>query len=322
MEVIRDLGRSGRRIERSVVTVGNFDGVHRGHQQLFARVRAEAARLDAPAVVYTFDPHPEQVLRPDRAPETLTGLPKRIRLIRECGMDVLVCEHFTREFAGQEPEQFIDDVLVHQLGARKVVIGYDFCFGRACRGTPEFMLGEAPRHGLEAEVFPAFQWKGDVVSSTRIRGLLKEGDVRLASELLGRYYLAQGHVVAGDRRGRVLGFPTANLAPPDELLPKRGVYATWVEIAGRHHAGVSNVGVAPTFGGGVLTVEVHVLDFQSDLYGQSIGVRFVDRIRDEQKFGGIGELTTQIQRDVERARVILGESDPSGPRLTDEGDRA
>ncbi|MFN7955822.1 MAG: bifunctional riboflavin kinase/FAD synthetase [bacterium] len=305
MEVIRDLGRSGRRIERSVVTVGNFDGVHRGHQQLFARVRSEAARFGAPAVVYTFDPHPQQVLRPDKAPEILTALPKRVRLIRDCGMDLLICEHFTREFAALEPEVFIRSVLLEQLGATKVIIGYDFCFGRACRGTPQYMQDEAPRFGLEAEVFPAFQWKGDVVSSTRIRRLLKAGDVRLASELLGRYFLAQGHVVSGNKRGRVLGFPTANLAPPDELLPKAGVYAVWVEIGEAIVPGVANVGVAPTFGGETLSVEAHLLDFDGDLYGQAIGVRFVDRIRDERKFGGVAELTDQIRNDVERARALL-----------------
>lgn len=318
MEVIRDLSRSGRRIERSVVTVGNFDGVHRGHQRLFARVRAEADRIGAPAVVYTFDPHPQQVLRPDKAPETLTSLPKRIKLIRDCGMDVLVCEHFTREFAAQEPEDFIRQVLGEQLGARKVVIGYDFCFGRSCRGTPVYMVHEAPRHGLEAEVFPAFHWKGEIVSSTRIRNCLKGGEVRLAAELLGRYYLAQGHVVTGNKRGRVLGFPTANLAPPDELLPRRGVYATWVETASGLVGGVANVGVAPTFGGDKLSLEVHLLDFDGDLYGQWIGVRFVDHLRDERKFGGVAELTEQIRRDAARARELLA-SAGQAPDLGERG---
>jgi riboflavin kinase / FMN adenylyltransferase len=159
-------------------------------------------------------------------------------------------------------------------------------------------------------VFPAFHWKGEIVSSTRIRNCLKAGDVRLAAELLGRYYLAQGHVVTGHKRGRVLGFPTANLAPPDELLPERGVYATWVETDAGLVGGVANVGVAPTFGGDKLSLEVHLLDFDGDLYGQWIGVRFVDRIREERRFGGVAELTEQIRRDAARARELLASAGP------------
>jgi riboflavin kinase/FMN adenylyltransferase len=284
------------------VTIGNFDGVHLGHQELLRRTVARANTTETPSVALTFSPHPIRFFSPRARFYEITSLEEKTALIAWFGIDILVVESFTGEVGRMWPAEFAREILVRRLRARYVIVGYDFTFGRNRTGSPG-MLGEIGRElGFEVEVVPPLFRGGLIVSSTRIRQLLLAGRVREAEELLCRPYRVSGPVITGAGRGRKLGYPTANIQYAQELLPLPGVYIVEVEVAAVRYRGVANVGFNPTFGENSLGVEVHLLDFDRDLYGQEVSVFFRARIRDERKFKSAEELVRQIEKDVQYAR--------------------
>jgi riboflavin kinase/FMN adenylyltransferase len=291
-----------------VVTVGNFDGVHRGHQVLVGRTVEAARRAGGTSVVLTFDPHPTRVLSPDRAPATLTTLAQKGELLTSLGIERLAVLPFTREVASHSPEEFARDVLAGALGARAVVVGESFRFGRGRRGDAARLEALGAGLGFSVEAVPPIVLDGAPVSSTRVREALQDGDVEVAARLLGRPAFVDALVVQGDGRGRMIGVPTANLEPDNELLPAPGVYAGRCRLPeGGTHSAVVNLGRRPTFGGGRLTLEAHVLDFEGDLYGKRLRLSFEARLRGEERFATVAALVVQIHRDVEEARARLSE---------------
>jgi riboflavin kinase/FMN adenylyltransferase len=306
MRVIRHLGHVDGRLPRVVLTLGNFDGVHLGHQAIVREVVARARAVSGTPVALTFAPHPVAVLAPERAPAILQPLRDRLRVLGDMGVAVTVVQRFTRAFAALTPDAFVRDFLLPHLALAHVVVGYNVTFGRDRAGSGETLraLGEALGFGVD--VVGPVTVAGEKVSSSRIRRLLLAGAVAEAATLLGRPFVLRGRVVAGDRRGRTLGFPTANLKlPPPGLLPPDGVYAVRLDGAGGTRAGVLNIGVRPTFGGRRRTVEVHVLDFAGDVYGRWLCVGLVARLRGEMAFPGPDALRAQIAADVARARTVL-----------------
>ncbi len=294
----------------AVVAIGNFDGVHLGHRQVIERAGARAKAAAAPHAVLTFEPHPRSVLHPDALPFRLTPFRTKSRLIEALDVDLLFTVHFDQAFAQQSAEDFVERVLVQGLGARHVVVGYDFVFGHHRRGTPALLAEEGRRLGFAVTIIdPVATPGGPVYSSTRIREHLAQGRPREAAALLGRFWEVEGRVERGDERGRTIGFPTANLRLEDYLRPAAGVYAVraGIEAEGRveWHDGVANFGRRPTVGGSDLRLEVHLFDFAGDLYGRHLRVELVDYLRPEQKFAGLDALKAQIAADARRAREVL-----------------
>ena len=306
MRVIRHLARLPERLGGAVVTLGNFDGVHLGHQAILRAAVDRAGTLGGQAVALTFEPHPLAVLAPERAPPIIQPPHDRLVLLRELGIDVTVVQRFTHAFAALDPEAFVRDFLLRHVDVRHVVVGYNVNFGRDRAGSGETLRELGARCGFGVDVIGPVAVGVEQVSSTRLRELLGQGDMRGARRLLGRPYAMRGRVVVGDRRGRALGFPTANLhLRPGLLLPPDGVYAVAVEVDGTVRAGVLNIGVRPTFGGRRRTVEAHLLDFTGDLYRRWLAVRVIERLRGEAAFRGPDALRAAIAADVARARSIL-----------------
>jgi riboflavin kinase/FMN adenylyltransferase len=291
------------------VTIGTFDGVHRAHQQILRRVRELAATRGERSAVVTFDPHPQEVIR-SRSPDVkiLTTIDERIDVFAAEGIDVTFVVPFTREFSELPPEQFVRHWLVDGLGSRAIVVGHDHGFGRGRSGDASLLRDLGTQLGFDVEEIAPLEWNGDVVSSTRIRNALLAGDVALAASLLGRPYRLSGHVVRGDARGRTIGFPTANVIPPNQrkLIPGRGVYFVRFLVGEKPYDAMLNVGIRPTFGGTAETIEAHVLDFDGDLYGMRVAVDFLARIREEKRFDSVAELIEQLGRDRESARALAG----------------
>lgn len=296
---------------KPVLALGNFDGIHLGHQAIFRQVVTRAKAIDGTSMVFTFDPHPLRVLAPDKAPPLLTTFEQKTRLIADLGIEVGLRVPFTETFARQQPLDFIRDVLCQQIGVHDLVVGYDFRFGHHRTGTVALLQGQADALGYRVTVVPAITQAEMVVSSSNIRQLLQQGQVEAATSLLGRFYAVEGPVVEGFRRGAQLGFPTANIQPVNEIVPQTGVYAVRVEWADQAYAGVANVGYNPTFANQNLSVEAHIFDFTADLYGDTLRVEFLQKIRDERKFASVDELAAQIARDVKQARAIHAQQVPT-----------
>ncbi len=309
MKLITDLQEIKTPFKNPVVTIGNFDGVHIGHQSLFHEVIERADDIGGTSVAITFEPHPIKVLGNNGSPPLITLFEQKAELIASTGIDILVCIPFTRETAGITAESFVRDILVGRLGMRVIVVGRDYTFGRNRSGDVALLEKLAPQYGYEVVVADWIQnsvMQRGRISSTRIRDLVRAGRVAESRKLLGRHYQIRGVVARGrDRGGKLLGFPTANINLQDELCPKTGVYAVTVECMGKKYKGVANIGYSPTFDDHQFTVEVHILDFDGDLYGQKIRVNFVQRIRDEIKFSGVDELAEQIRQDIAEARRVL-----------------
>ena len=305
MDILKSLDNLAAPIGPSVVTLGNFDGVHLGHRELFRHLLKKSSQLKCRSIVYTFDPHPLKFLAPDQAPLLLNTPEEKQRLIAASHVDLLVEAIFTRELADMSPEQFVDDVLLDRLQVKALVIGYDYAFGRGRRGDAAFLQKYAAGKGFSVDVLQPVGADGEPYSSTRVRRLLAAGDVSEVIELLGRNYNLEGRVVPGEQRGRELGFPTANLATTKEQLPAAGVYAVKVRYGQQEYSGVVNLGQRPTFGGGESTIEVHLLDFTGRLYDESLRIYFVERLRGEQKFSSASRLSDAIAADVVQARQIL-----------------
>ena len=303
----------------TAITIGNFDGVHMGHHALLSLTRKRAAETGTLPVAITFDPHPMEVLTPN-APPRLTSCQSRMAMLEAAGMDLVIKIEFTKEVAGMDPEAFVR-VLLDRLNMKELLLGYDFTLGKGRTGTPEVLKGIGLREGFAVEQLAAFNIHDCTVSSTRIRNLLLEGNVREAGIMLGRLHYLQGEIIHGQNRGgRLLGYPTANLAPSEIMLPKPGVYATLATpFPGQPSPlpktvqypqtgtwpAVTNVGYNPTFGPGALTIETHLLDFSGNIYGQQLEVAFVERLRGEVTFSGPDALVAQINKDAEKARNIL-----------------
>jgi riboflavin kinase/FMN adenylyltransferase len=306
MNVIYNLENLRRPLKNPVLTIGNFDGVHRGHLALFEKVKERAEALHGQSAVMTFEPHPIQVMKPSSGPLLITPTPQKLELIEEAGIEVLLCLPFTREFAAITARDFVKNILVDGIGIKELVVGYDYTFGRNREGNISLLREMGDQLGFVVHLVGPVHVNHTLVSSTSIRNLVQEGKLDEAKVLLGRDYQLQGRVVKGHNRGgRLLGFPTANLQIKDELLPRVGVYAVTVVVDGKMYNGVTNVGYNPTFGDTPLTVETHILDFSRDLLGKTIKVNFVKRLRDEKTFRSIEELSEQISRDIRQAKEHL-----------------
>ena len=305
--------QTARRLRDPVVAIGNFDGVHVGHRQLLDLTRDRARALGGEAGVLTFEPHPAKVLAPALAPPLLCTPARKRELIAEAEMDALVLEPFTPELASLPPETFIADILVARLGAREVVVGYDFTYGRERGGNVTTLAAAGERHGFAVHVVPQVTVHGLVASSTKIREFLHEGNVAGARLLLGRDFDVDGTVVRGAGRGNTIGVPTANIAAEGELLPRRGVYAVRAQVDGGPFIdGAANLGTNPTFtaSAGGVSLEVHLLQPVGDLYGRRMRVAFHAWLRAEERFPSVDALVAQIRRDIESARTALA-NEPS-----------
>ncbi|MFI6867003.1 bifunctional riboflavin kinase/FAD synthetase [Nocardia sp. NPDC050406] len=294
---------------RCVLTIGVFDGVHRGHAQLISRAVKSAAARGVPSVLMTFDPHPMEVVRPGSHPAQLSTLDRRADLVAELGIDVFCVMPFTQEFMKLTPERYVQELLVDKLHVAEVVVGDNFTFGKQAAGTVDTMRELGGQYGFEVDGVTLLGEHAVTFSSTYIRSCVAAGDMSAAAEALGRPHRVEGVVVHGDGRGKGLGFPTANVAPPmHAAIPADGVYAGWFTVLGedspRRMAAIS-VGTNPTFDGRNRTVEPHILDFDGDLYGKHVAVDFIEQLRGMRKFESIDELVEAIGRDVKQAREIL-----------------
>jgi riboflavin kinase / FMN adenylyltransferase len=307
MEVIRGYETIPPKLHGAYVTIGNFDGVHLGHQYIFKKLTGEAHAAGRCAVAITFEPHPKMIIHPDRKPFYLiTTLEEKIELMASRELDALLIIPFSREFAQTTAEEFVCRILWEQLHTAKVLIGHDYTFGRGKEGNETFLTAFGEKLGFVVEVMNAFSMGDGIVSSTRIRNAILAGDVKTAATCLGRPYNLTGRVVEGYHRGEGLGFPTANIEPEKVLIPAGGVYAAMVNLEGKRYRAVLNIGRNPTFGENKQTIEVFLLDFHERIYGKWLDVLFVDKLRDEAKFAGPEELVEQIKQDVARAKEILG----------------
>jgi riboflavin kinase/FMN adenylyltransferase len=305
MQVIEGLESVTAPPRGAVLTIGNFDGMHRGHQKLFALVVDEARRRGGTAVLLTFEPHPSKVLRPERPMPLISTRGQRYGMLAEAGIAVTVVQPFTIAFSRTAAEEFIAGLVLPRLRPRKVLIGTPFRFGHDRRGDVPLLRALGARHGFEAEGVEVVDEDGETISSSRIRAALLAGDVAAGARMLGRPFEIVARVTHGDARGRTIGIPTANLDVENELVPADGVYATRVRAGGATHASVTNIGTRPTFGGTARAVETHLLDHRGDLYGLPVTLAFVERLREERRFATPADLVAQIRRDIERAREVL-----------------
>ena len=289
-----------------VLALGNFDGVHRGHRKILDRVQRVASERGATSVVMTFDPHPPRVVRPDKAPALLMTKEQKLQAIADAGVQGAAIVRFTPELSRWDPETFVRTVLVDWLRVAEVWVGANFLFGHDRAGNFSLLRALGSRYSFKAEKIDPVRYKDFVVSSTRIRRLVSEGRLDEAGALLGHQYFLDGTVVRGDQRGRTIGFPTANLCTDNELLPPHGVYATTTRIGEIVHPSVTNIGTRPTVDqSGRATIETHIFNLDRDLYGASIRVGFVQRLRDERAFESLDLLRAQIEADCYRARVLF-----------------
>lgn len=309
MELIEKIQDIETPFDNSVVTIGNFDGVHIGHQALFHEVIERAAAISGTSVAITFEPHPARVLTQNDHPSLITLHEQKVELVGSSGIDKLVVIPFTHQFASMSARDFVKDLLVGRIGMKAIVVGRDYTFGRQREGNLALLKALADEFKFDISVIDWISLPGEGggrISSTRIRKLVTEGRLEEARKILGRHYQIWGRVIEGrNRGGRLLGFPTANIQLSGELCPKTGIYAVTVQHRERLYPGVANIGFSPTFDDHIFTVEVHILDFEENIYGQELRVNFVARIRDEKKFASIPELASQIKNDVMEARAVL-----------------
>ena len=290
-----------------VLALGNFDGVHRGHRKILDRLHRVASERGATSVVMTFDPHPPRVVRPDKAPPLLMTKSQKLEAIAQAGVQGAAIVRFTRELSQWDPETFVRTVLVDWLHVSEVWVGANFLFGHDRSGNFSMLRDLGGRYGFKAEKIDPVRYKDFVVSSTRVRRLVSEGRMDEAGALLGHEYVLDGTVMRGDQRGRTLGFPTANLCTDNELLPPHGVYATTARVGEAVYASITNIGTRPTVDqSGRTVIETHIFDLDTDLYGATIRVGFVQRLRDERAFESLDLLRAQIDSDCRRARVLFG----------------
>jgi len=302
-------------LKGGVVAIGNYDGVHRGHRSVLERALEHSRERQVPALVLTFEPHPRTVFRPDSPVCRLTPAPLKARLLEAMGFRSVIEYPFDKEFSQRSAEEFVQTVLVDWLQASAVVTGFDFHFGKGREGGPAFLMASGKRHGFDVTLVDAFRDEnGEVISSSRIRALLAQGDVSAAAGLLGYRFTVEGEVIGGEKLGRTLGFPTANMALPPETELKPGIYAVRFRRADSTlHDGVASYGRRPTVTeNGAPLLETYLFDFSGDLYGETCSVSFFGHLRDELKFDGLEPLVEQMKRDEEEARALLAGVTPLG----------
>jgi riboflavin kinase/FMN adenylyltransferase len=306
MEILQSIPELERLRGPLFLAIGVFDGVHRGHQAVISTSAEHARAVNGTPVVVTFDPHPEKVLRPERAPHLLTATQHKIALIRELGVGNLLTIHFDKQFAGTEPEDFVTALVKHSKPLREICVGHEWSFGKNRRGNLDLLKQLGGKFNFEVVGIQPVKIKDAVVSSTAIRKAIEKGDFAKATEMLGREYTILGTVIHGDSLGKKIGFPTANLSAHSEQFPPNGVYAAEAKIDNEQRRGVINLGVRPTISGGKSerVLEIHLFDFDCDLYGQEVEVRFLKFFRPEKKFENLDALVQQIRRDVEEARAV------------------
>ncbi len=309
MKIIEALESIKEPFKNAVITIGNFDGVHIGHQALFHEVIEMADAMDGTSIAMTFEPHPIRVISENGHPPLITLIEQKKELIEKAGIDVLICIPFTRDFAAISARDFVEKTLAKRIGVKAIVVGPDYTFGNKREGNVDLLKKSAEELGFQvvvAEWIQPSMENSNRISSTAIRQLVMEGNMEKAGKMLGRNYQIRGIVAHGrDRGGRLLGIPTANVNLHDELCPKVGVYAVIVKHDGNRYPGVANIGYSPTFDDHVFTVEAHIFDFKAEIYGEKIMVDFVKRLRNEKKFSGIDELVEQINQDIAKAKDIL-----------------
>jgi len=305
MDIFRHIDDRKLRLTDTVVTMGNFDGLHLGHQCLVRSAVEDARHLKSLSVVLTFEPHPLRILAPERAPQMILSHKDKMQLLQSFGIDIVIIQNFDAAFANLQPETFVHEILMDRLAVKKIWVGKDFRFGKGRKGTVADLGGWGVKSGFEVGVVNPILVGGERVSSSKIRKLLEEGRVGEAQRMLGRYHFISGKIIAGHRRGRELGFPTANIASRTEVIPPDGIYATILQLGAERRLSVSNIGVNPTFGAGPRTIESFVLDFDEDIYGESVKLSFVKRLRAEKKFASVDELVAQMHEDVSSARAVF-----------------
>lgn len=303
MNLYRKLEDFPESLRGGALTIGNFDGVHKGHSQIIARLKHHANAVGGAAIVFTFDPHPVRLLRPEQTPPPLTWTNRKAELLSEIGIDAIVAFPTTKDFLSLTSQQFFDQVIVDSIGARAVVEGPNFFFGKKREGNVETLKQMCDVADVELEIVKPIQFDEEYISSSRIRDLIRVGEVGLASRLLTRPYRIRGMVTHGAARGAQIGFPTANLDAIDTLIPQNGVYAGRVAFAGRLHQAAINIGPNPTFGEHAKKVEVHILNFNESIYGQTIEVDFIGRLRDIRQFESTEELIKQLESDISQVRL-------------------
>ncbi|MFH0788650.1 MAG: bifunctional riboflavin kinase/FAD synthetase [Pseudomonadota bacterium] len=301
-----DLSQITQPLAAPVLTIGNFDGIHLGHQSLFQKVRERAKAIKGTSMVITFHPHPAQILRPAKAPRQIVSDDYKIELIFQYGIEAILSIPFTKEFAQIPARDFIQDILVAKIGTKEIVVGYDYTFGRKREGNIHLLKELGKESGFKIHVHPPVTTGTHLVSSTRVRELITSGAMEEARLLLGRPFCLSGTIIAGKGIGRsLLGFPTANLNPKEKLMPQRGVYVVRAEVPEGLFFGVTNVGFNPTFAGKYISVETFLFNFQADLYGRDIKLFFLKRLRGERTFSGPETLKAQIAKDIEQAKSWL-----------------
>ena len=311
MEIIRGLEALNKSYPNTVLTIGNFDGVHLGHQKIILEVLKRSEEIKGTSMAVTFEPHPMKVLAPEREIRILTTLEEKAKLIGEMGVNVLLCINFNKEFANLLPDDFIEDVLVKKINAKEIIVGTNYAFGKNKKGTVELLKRRGKKYGFRVKAVSNVRVYGNIVSSSSIRSLLLKGAVYDTSTFLGRAYSIEGSVIKGKGRGKnLLNIPTANITTPVEIAPKEGVYAVRVGFNNSIYEGVANIGKNPTFGNTDVSYEVHLFNFSGDLLGEDIRIFFIDRLRGEQLFPDILSLEKQIRKDIERAREILSTKHP------------
>lgn len=304
MELIRGLHTIQPHQRQCVLTIGNFDGVHLGHQAVLQRVRARALELQLPAVVMTFEPQPLEFFRPEIAPARLTTWREKLRLLQAQGIDRMICTPFNAKFASQAPEDFVKNTLVDKLGVKLLVVGDDFRFGKDRQGDFQFLQQAGERYNFAVVDTQSYRQEARRVSSTLIRQALEQGNFAAAEEMLGHPYSLTGKVSHGAKKGRTIGFPTANVPLKRLRSPLQGVYVVQVEVAGKRYNGVANIGRRPTVNGQGVQLEAHLFNFAGDIYGEQMVVTPLHKIRDEVKFASLDELKQQIQQDVMEAQAF------------------
>ncbi len=305
MKIIRKVDYITQEYRDSNVTIGNFDGIHLGHQELLKKTVKESKESNRRSIVITFDPHPKKIIHPERRPFfLLTTLDEKLQLIESFDIDIVILISFTNEFSKTTAEEFVGNILWDKLHLNKLFIGYDYAFGKNKVGNAAFLRTFGEKLGFQVEEIGAVMIDDTIVSSTNARLSILKGDVRGASRMLERPYNMSGNVVKGFRRGTEIGFPTANIES-EKVIPAEGVYAIIAEVEGNRYQGVVNIGYNPTFGNEELSMEVHLLDFQGDIYEKTIDIQFIDRLRDEIKFDSPDKLVVQIKKDIASTKKIL-----------------
>lgn len=305
MRIIRGTKNIIGPIAHPVMAIGNFDGVHVGHQALFRKTAELAFLHEGTAIAFTFEPHPLKIIAPEKVPPLLTHFKQKMALIESFGISMVICADFTREFADQRPRDFSKNILFEKIGVKEIVVGFDYAFGRGREGTIPYLEKMGEEFGFRVHVVQPFKLNGHTVSSSHVRELIEAGQVETASQFLGRNYSIIGPVISGYKTGHAIGFPTANIDTSKVQIPGTGVYAVQVTYKNKPYDGVANIGFNPTFNRDRLSVEVHIFDFNQAIYHHEIEVRFVARMRNEIDFKSADDLVVQIKQDIEQARQIL-----------------